>query len=175
MKSELPVKFQSADLMSVPIVLPPVPVKKRKKNKEALIEAAAFARFGVHSLRVKAETLAALGKVAEAAGIKQIGHGRIILAADNAEGALRTLGAFVDDLVKKGENTDHKLIVEIMRMVHAFNEQLIKTAEAHLTVDKQPSSGTSGQNMTMAFPSGSPVVIAVGQKQGAVEDGGTGT
>lgn len=175
MKSELPVKFQANEQLAVPIILPPVPAKKRKKASAAMVEAAAFARFGVHSLRVKAETLAALGKTAEAAGIKQIGHGRIIVAADNAEGAIRTLGAFVEDLVTKGDQVDHKLVLEIMRMVREFNDQLIKTAEAHLEVDKQLGSGHSAGATTMAFPSGAPVMIAVGKTQGAVEDGGAGT
>lgn len=170
MKSELPVKFEPAELLKLPIELPPEPpAKKNKKHKTAMADVAAFARFGVQVLRIKAQTLAALGKVAEEAGIRQIGHGKILLASDNAEQAIQTLGAFVEELKSKPGGADHKTIVELMRLVQSFNGQLIQTAQAHLQLDKHPANGTTEARITMPFPSGSPVMIAVGKPQAAVE------
>src|SRR5262245_34445578 len=116
--AQLPIKFQPAEMVNLPIELPPV--KKTKKDRSELRAAAAFAKFGVLSLRVKTETLAALGTVAEKAGIKEIGHGKIILASDNAEKAVWALNDFVDKLTKDPAAIDHRLVMDLMRLMREF-------------------------------------------------------
>lgn len=178
MKSQLPVAFKPTELLSLPIDLPPV--KQKKKDRSALKAAASFARFGVQVLRIKAETLAALGKVAEAAGIRQIGHGKIMVAADNAEQAIGMLGACVEKLSQKEGEPDHRLMIDIMRLMREFNDQMIHTAKVHLEVDRKTPALPTGTNITMPFPAGAPVMIAVGKQPSpeqaeSVEDEGTTT
>lgn len=165
MKSEkLQVSFDPGAAMALPIQLPQkLPAKKKKKHAAQMVEAAAFAKFGVQVLRVKAATLAALGKQAEAAGIRSISHGRILLAADNAEQAVATLGAIVEDMVKSDVEPKHAVLLDLMRCMHAFNAQILATAQAHLLVDKQVLPGTTEAKLTLAYPSGSPVMVAMGK------------
>jgi hypothetical protein len=161
---KLQVTFDPGAAMDLPITLPEkLPAKKKKKHSAQMQEAAAFAKFGVQVLRVKAQTLAALGKNAEAAGIRQISHGRILLAADNAEQAVQTLGGIVEDMLTSDEPVDKAVVLDIMRCIHAFNAQILATATAHLTVDKQPVAGTTEAKLTLPFPSGSPVMVAIGK------------
>lgn len=168
MKSEtLPVKFEPPQLEPVPIELSGAPKPPTRKLKKAMAEAQAFARYGVQVIRVKARVLAALGKEAEACGIKQIGHGKILLASDYAEVAIAKLGGIVDKLLKVQPSPDHELILEIMRLQREFNAQLIKTAEAHFDADKQPSSGPTMTGITIPYPPGAPVMVGVGKPPGS--------
>lgn len=163
MKSDLPVTFEPPVLEQLPIeLLPKKALKAKSPMKKAMADAQAFAKFGVQVLRVKARVLAALGKEAEQCGIKQIGHGKILLASDNAEAAITKLGGIVEELLGKQPGPDYSLILEIMRLQREFNAQLIATAQAHLLVDKQPGFGPAGNSITVAYPSGSPVMVGVG-------------
>lgn len=144
------------------ITLPPV--KKKKKHSEQMKAAAAFAKFGVHALRVKAETLAALGGAAERAGIRKLGHGRILLAADNAEQAVSSLNGYIEEMLKQDPPPDKNVILEVMRWVHAFNDQIIETAKAHFATDKAPVAGENTAHITMPYPAGQSMVVAIGQQ-----------
>lgn len=138
---------------------------QRKKHNRAAREAAAFARYGVQVLRMKATTLAVLGKHAEQAGIKQIGHGRVILASENAEMCIQTLGGLVQDLAKAKPCPDHAVILDIMRLLRDFNDQLISTAAMHIAADKQPSMEPAADRATLP-PPGATVMIAIGKENG---------
>lgn len=169
MKSEIPVTFESPQLEPLPIELKAVaqPQKPKPKDKKALAEAQAFAKFGVQVLRVKARVLAALGKEAESCGIKQIGHGKILIAAENAEAAISRLGVIIDGLLKK-DPVDYPLILEVMQMQKEFNSQIIKTAEAHFSADKQPVHIHPAVNgINIPYPAGAPIMIGVGKVPGA--------
>lgn len=147
--TELPVELNAAG-----------PKKPKAKVRRAMNEAAAFAKFGVHVLRVKAKVLASLGKEAEIAGIKHITHGRIIVAADNAETAIAKVGEIVDKILK-AEAPDYDLIANLMRLQKELNAQLLKTAEAHFSVDKQPPPPVPPANgVTVAYPPGTAVMVA---------------
>lgn len=166
MKSDLPVTFdQAAEIL--PIELKKVgPKKPTPRDRKAAISAQAFAKFGVQVLRVKARVLSALGREAEKCGIKQIGHGRILLASDNAEAAIAKLAEITDGLMKE-ENPDYELVVEVMRLQKEFNSQLLKTAEAHFNADKQPSFvPPAPPGITMPLPPGAAVMIGVGKPSG---------
>lgn len=174
MKSEIEVKFEAPTLMDVPVELKADPKKPKQKDRRAMADAAAFVKFGVQVIRVKARVLAALGKEAEQCGIKQIGHGKILLASDNAELAISKLGQIVDKLMKEPA-PDYSIVVEIMGLQREFNAQLIRSAEAHFSADKQPfiipPSGTGG--ITVPYPAGAPVMIAVGKSPGTSGTNGT--
>ena len=163
-------KFKPPELDDIPVEFQKQPAKHpKKKEKLAIANAQAFAQFGVQVLRVKARVLAALGKEAEQCGIKQIGHGKILLASDNAEAAINTLGGIVEKLLTAAPTPDYAMVVEIMRLQKEFNGQLILTAQSHFAIDKQPSNGLAANSVTVAYPSGSPVMVGIGKTQAAIE------
>jgi len=159
MKSELPVKFELQPIEEIPVV--EIPKKAKKKMTAEMIEAQTFAKFGVHSLRIKSTTLAALGKEADEAGIKHICHGRIIVAAGNAESAVTKLNQIIDDLLTR-DPVDHGLVMDVMRMLKDLNAQVIHTARVQMAAEKQQEPETGGK-ITLPFPSGSPIMIGVGK------------
>jgi hypothetical protein len=165
MKSELPVTFEPPKLEELPIELKAVasPKKPKPKDRKAMAEAQAFAKFGVQVLRVKARVLAALGREAEQCGIKQIGHGKILLASDNAEAAISKLGGIIDGLLAQEPGPDYELVLEVMQLQKEFNGQLIKTAEAHFNADKQPMAPPMNNNINIPYPAGTAVMIGVGK------------
>lgn len=168
MKSELPVKFETPVLIDLPVELKAEAKKPKPKDKKAMANAQAFAKFGVQVLRVKSRTLAALGREAQQCGIKQIGHGKILMASDNAEMAIAALGEMVDKLMKAAPGTqaapDYGLILEVMQLQKEFNNQLIKTAEAHFNADKQQIvvQPSPPNGVMVPYPQGSAVMVAVG-------------
>lgn len=162
MKSELPLVRQRIR----------TPSTKPQKYSEAAAEVAAFARYGAQVLRIKTKTLAAIGQAAEQAGIKQIGHGRIVVASENAEKAIETLGALAQDLIKSQPVSDPALILDILRLVREFNAQLIHTAQVHLSADKQSTMEPTGRLTSLPQPRAT-VMIAIDNKgNGAVDDKG---
>jgi len=167
-KSEIAVTFEAPKLEELPVELKSgAPDKPKPKDRKAISEAQAFAKFGVQVLRVKSRVLAALGKEAQDYGIKQIGHGKILVASDNAEAAIARLGIIVDKMLKDKSNVDYETILEIMRLQKEFNSQLIKAAEAHFNADKlHVPNGMPNGGLTMPFPAGAPVMIGVGKAPG---------
>lgn len=153
------------ELSVVPAELTTAEIKPTAKNRKAMAEARAFEKFGVHSLRVKSRVLAALGKDADLCGIKHMGHGKIILASNNAEEAIARLGKLADKMMKE-KTPEYATILDIMRLQKEFNAQVIKTAEAHFDADKQPiiNLPPPGGGMSV-FPAGSAVMIAPAQAQ----------
>ena len=140
-----------------------VPDKPTKRQRKAMVEAQAFAKFGIHVLRVKAKVLAELGKEADDGGIKHLGNGQVIVASGYAEDAIGRLGGVVDKLASE-EKPNFELIVEVMRLQKEFNQQLITTAQIHLNIAKSIPSETQHQ-ILHSFPAGAPVMIAVGKTQ----------
>lgn len=165
MKSEIPVKFETPVLDELPVLLKKdaAPAKPKPKARKAMADVQAFSKFGVQVLRVKAKVLAALGKEAQACGIKQIGHGKILLTSDNAEEAIAKVGSIVDKMLKQ-PNPDYDTVLEFMRLQHEFNGQLLKTAEAHFNADRQPVVlPQQPPGLTVPFPPGSAVMIGPGK------------
>lgn len=138
----------------------PEVVKPTKRQKKAMAEAAAFAKFGVHPLKLKASTIQALGKELDEAGMKHLGNGRVVVASAVAEGFIEKFGAMVDKMACS-ENPEYDKIIEMGRLIREFNQQLLTSGEIHLRVAKAglpvDASGTA-----VAFPAGTPLMIAVG-------------
>lgn len=149
-----------APIESLTVVAPKGPTKKQRK---AMAEAQAFAKFGVHALRVKTSVLAALGKEAEDAGIKHLGSGKVIVASGHAEEAIAKLGQMVEKLNGE-EKPNFALIVDLMRLQKDFNHQLIATAQVHLNMARAVTQVDQGSQITVPFPAGAPLMIAVGNK-----------
>lgn len=151
---------QLAPAPTIDLPLVPEPKKPTKKQKKAMTDAAAFAKFGVHALRVKSTVLAALGAEAEAAGIKHLGNGKVIVASANAEEAIAKLGDIADKLASQ-DKPDFALVVDVLRLLKEFNGQLITTAQVHLNMAKAIVPNEPN-NITIPFPPGAPLMVAVG-------------
>jgi hypothetical protein len=161
-KNELQVVDDQNGIDKLPIELTG---ERRQKHNEAVKDVNAFARYGSMVLRVKAQTLAALGKEAEKAGIKQIGHGRVLVASENAENAIATLGALAQDMIKVKPTPNHEVILEIMQLVREFNHQLIVTAQMHIVADRQVSMEPAAQRSSLPPPNAT-VTIAIAKENG---------
>lgn len=157
-KSDLPVKYeeQGVDKMSVN-----VPAKVKKRQKRQLDETLMFAKYGMKVMRLKASTLAALGLSAEDAGIRAIGHGKVIVASEHSEMAIGKLIDLIEEAQQSTAADKHDRIISLMRLLREFNEQLLHTAQLHLDADKRVSiePAKPGQ-VTMAFPAGQPLLVA---------------
>lgn len=162
-KTPLAVSFALPEMEPVPINLK-LKGKHRARHKARIAEAKIFARFGIQPIRLKAHTLAALGHEAEAAGIKQIGYGKVLVASDNAEEAIAALSGIVAKMMA-GDEPDYTTIMEIMKLQKEFNNQVISTAQIHINADKQVSDTDKGKSISVPYPSGAPVMIAVGKQQ----------
>jgi len=164
MSDKLPVKFEVQDLEALPIKLISPPKGYKKAANRALAEAQAFAKFGIHALRVKSKVLAMLGKEANDAGIKHLGHGKVIVASNNAEEAINKIGEMITRESEQ-EKPNFELIVELLRLQKEFNTQLIMTAQVHLNVAKAaPDDSGSGPQLTVPLPAGQPVMIVSNPK-----------
>lgn len=168
-KSKMPVRFSEQDPESVPVKPDP---KKAKVYKKAAREASAFAKFGVTVLKIKQKALAELGGLVEDLGVKKVGHGKIMLASDHAEETISMLDDIVHNLMEEDPNANHDKIVTLLQLKREFNRQLIESGQAHMSADKQPVGNHTANSISVAFPVGRPMVVAVGnQKQPEIEDG----
>ena len=111
--------------LELPAELSAEPTTPKLRVRRAVADAKAFAKFGVQVLRVKAAVLGALGTEAENAGIKQIGHGRILVASDNADTAISRIDDIIDKLLK-AKPPDYPLIADMMRLKKEFNAQVLE-------------------------------------------------
>lgn len=157
-KSELPVKFDpdQADKLVLN-----VPSKLKKRHKQATNEALMFAKYGLKVMRIKAATLAALGKSVEDAGVRSIGHGKVMVTSEASETAISKLMDMIDEAQSSNSTDKHEKILELMRLLKEFNGQLLQTAQLFLDSDKPLVSGPmKGAGVTMAFPAGQPLLVA---------------
>lgn len=155
-KSELPVTFDLATVEEMPLKLSS---KQKKKQKKQETEALMFAKYGLKVLRLKTATLAALGRAAQDAGVKAVGHGKVMVASETAEQAIARLTELVDELQLSDKATKHELIIDLMKLLREFNGQLLHTAQVHFNADKQLLIQNNTQNLTMPFPAGQPLLI----------------
>lgn len=156
-KLNVPVKFDLEKIEELPIK---ITAQEKKKRKAAINEALVFAKYGLPIMRIKAATLAALGRDIENAGVKAIGHGKVMVASENAEQAIAVIAAQIDELQKSDKPTKHDLIVTMLKLLREFNGQLLNTAQAHFNAEKQLLVQNNTANLTMPFPAGQPLFIA---------------
>lgn len=168
--SNLPAVVEQENVERMPVRITP---ERRKEYNKRVNEAAAFAKFGVKAIRIKNQTLAKLGAHAEAVGIKKVGHGKVIVASENAEEVIARLGALAQELMEKDAVANAGEIREICALQRVFNQQLIDCGQVHINADKLPSTETAGKAVSIPYPAGGSVVVAVagGQMPGIVEGG----
>lgn len=136
------------------------PTAPTKRQKRAMSDAAAFAKFGVHPLKLKASTIQALGKELDEAGMKHLGNGRVVVASEHADTFIDRFGKMIDKMACK-EDPDYDKIIEMGRLIREFNQQLLASGEIHLRVAKA-GLPVDPSGASVAFPAGTPLMIAVG-------------
>ena len=117
------------------------------------------------------KTLAAIGSDVEKLGVKQIGHGKIALAGENAHIHIERLGDLVHELQSRTPPVDPSVIVDAMALVRAFNEQLMESGKAHINADKQPVVSNTSNTLSVPFPAGTPLMIGVAPQKPVTVDG----
>ena len=130
-------------------------VAVRNKYKSALSQARSFEQFGKRILKIKMKTLAALGEEAQALGIKKIGHGKILVASENAEEAIYKLDELIDN------ETDPEIRAQLMQLRLGYNKLLLETGQAHIEAEKQALALNKSTTLTIPFSQGKPMIVAV--------------
>lgn len=162
-EAKVPVAF--SEPAPVAVSIKPDAAKLKKKYNASMAEARAFAKFGAQVIKIKSKALAELGGMVEEMGVKKIGHGKILLASDNAETAISKLDDIVEQMVNDGLEKNQDLIVTLMRLKKEFNRQLIETGNAHIDAEKSPQQQTPQHpGPQLAFPAGTPMVVAIGKQ-----------
>jgi hypothetical protein len=173
MSKPVPTTFDAGQPQEVAITPDPVmEARKRRKERlaEQMAEARVFEQFGTKILKVRMKTLAAIGSDVERLGVKQIGHGKIALAGENAHIHIERLGDLVHELQSRTPPVDPSVIVDAMALVRAFNEQLMESGKAHINADKQPAVSNTSNTLSVPFPAGTPLMIGVAPQKPVTVD-----
>lgn len=161
----LAVTFEEAPAEALPVVLSEkLQIKQRRAAKVA--EAKAYEQLGQRILRFKAKKFGEVGQyIVDTIGVKQIGHGTIISATENADQYIRRCGAIIEELMARDPPCDPEAIVAITQLIRDFNRQVLDAGEAHLRIDRQPTADPKADMLQVPFPAGQPMVIAIGQQK----------
>jgi hypothetical protein len=148
---------------AIPVALDDKAISKQKRM-ERIAEVRAHEQLGQRILKFKAKKFGAIGDyVVSKLGVKQVGHGTIVSASENADMYIQRCDALVKELMIRNPPCDPEAIVALMQLARDFNRQLLDSGEAHVRVDRQIAGETKGQEMAFPFPPGTPMMIAVNQ------------
>lgn len=151
--------------------------RKRRLERKSIkaAEAREFQKFGMGVMRANIRELTELGMDIEKHGIKNLGHGKIALAGDNAQGCISDLLDIVHEMRSNNPPAEPKAIIAAMALLKGFNEQLMDSGRSHIAATKQVEQGNLNSTLTIPFPAGTPMVIGVStQKPLPIEGGADG-
>lgn len=138
--------------------------KLTAKLKQHEAEARVYKKYGSKVLRIKLDTLTQIGEYATRVGLKKIGHGKIILAGETAEERIQELNELVIKLTKDGVPPDSKVLIELLKLQKEYAQMLFEIGKEHLAADRAPAPlPDSPHGISIPFPPGTPMVVAVGQ------------
>lgn len=160
----LAVTFEEAPAEALPVALSEkLKIKQRRAAKVA--EAKAYEQLGQRILRFKAKKFGEVGQyIVDQIGVKQIGHGTIISATENADQYIRRCGAIIEELMARDPPCDPEVIAAVMRLALDFNRQVLDAGAEHLRIDRQPTADPKADMLQVPFPAGTPMIIAVGKQ-----------
>lgn len=161
-----------SDTKSLAVLAPPPPKTQKQKLKEELEDAKLFEALGSKIIKVKTRTYHALGQHAEKLGIKCVGHGRILVAGENAEKAFRACTELIESHATSGKEGSDIRVIQLLELLSVFNKQILESGEAHLRADKQPSNALPTKGVNMAFPRGKVVGVVVKDDPQAIQKPG---
>lgn len=137
----------------------------RQRRAARLADARAYEQLGQRLLKFKAKKFGEVGQyIVDSLGVKKVGHGTIISASENADQYIQRCDAIAKELLARQPPCDPAVIVSLMQLIRDFNRQLLDSGEAHIRVDRQPTAGLEDNKISVPFPPGTPMMIAVGQQ-----------
>lgn len=138
----------------------------RQRSRTRIAEARAYEQLGQRVLKFKARKFGAVGEyIVTTLGVKKVGHGTIISASENADQAIQRCDALVQEMLAKDPPCDPDVVVALMQLKRDFNQQLLDSGEAHLRIDRQPTVGPESNTLSVPFPAGTPMMLAIGKQQ----------
>ena len=140
---------------------PPLSKTKKQKLKQALEEAKLYEALGSKILKVKTRTYHALGQHADKLGLRLVGHGRILVAGENAETAFQNCLDLIEAHATSGKEGSDIRVIQLMELLGMFNKQILESGEAHIRADKQPNTAPTAKGTHMSFPRGKVVGMVV--------------
>lgn len=165
MSEEIAVTYHAGQPEDLPVQLDDRALRLQR-SRARVAEARAYEQLGQRVLKFKARKFGQVGEyIVTTLGVKKVGHGTIISASENADQAIQRCDALVQELLAKDPPCDPDVIVALMQLKRDFNQQLLDSGEAHLRIDRQPASAPEGNNLSIPFPAGQPMMIAIGKQQ----------
>lgn len=145
-------------------------VAVRKKYKDALIEAKAFEQFGGKVIKIKMKSIAAIGSDLDKLGAKKIGHGRIVVSAEDAASAIAICDERIAAYSEADPPVDPQIIVALLEVRLGYTRLMLDSGKAHIDAEKQLAAvNRTTSNIAMSFPQGQPMVVAV-KATNSIED-----
>lgn len=161
----LAVTFEEAPAETVEVALDERALA-RQRRAARLADARAYEHLGQRLLKFKAKKFGEVGNyIVEKLGVKKVGHGTIISASENADQHIQQCDALAKELLARDPPCDPEVIVALMQLARDFNRQLLDSGEAHLRIDRQPNVDPKADTLSVPFPAGTPMMIAVNQPQ----------
>lgn len=146
-----------------------ITVRPSKRHNKELAKAKTFAKFGVETIRIRTKALSELGELVHELGIKQVGHGKILLASNHAEAAIDKVDELVEKELKSDKLLCHERVIALLELKEKFNKQLMASGAAHIAATKQTMMVAPVTGTNIAFPAGTPLMVAVGNQPPANE------
>lgn len=149
-------------------VIPPSPIQKKAAAlKQQAAEAQIMQQLGAKVMRIKAKTLKSLGDTIQVCGIRSIGHGRFVVAAEQAEQAFVKCGELIEKLTAGNKEGLDPKVLDLLQLQSTFNSQIIAIAKEELDSDRQPDAGKKGGAYPLPFPPGKNMAILIESNNGS--------
>lgn len=175
MSEPVPTEFNEQAAVEVPITPDPA-AERRKRHRQKMAERAAniraFEQIGMRVMKIRVKTLSAVGVDIEKAGIKNFGHGVIAHSGEQAQNMIDELGDIVQELRSRTPPVDPMVIIEAIALQRQLNEQVLESGKSHINATKQVEPENKGNQMSVAFPAGTPMMIGVPPQKASEIDGG---
>jgi len=132
---------------------------KIKKLKEDLEDAKIFESLGAKVIKIRSKALKAIGANVEELGVQQIGQGRIVVGAENAERAFAKCGELIEKSIEATSGLPTPTALELLHLQREFNQQIIDCGEKQIDSCRQRDNKPTGQKPVFTFPPGKTAVI----------------
>jgi hypothetical protein len=140
-----------------------IAIRAKERAAAAMVKAKTFEQFGMKVIRVKAKAEAAIGKYAQQMGIKQMGHGKVVIVGDIAREAIDTITDIIEEMRARVPPCDPEIILELLQTQRDFSRLLLDTGQAHLQADRNANAASDAGKIAIPFAQGTPLMVAIGK------------
>ena len=146
-----------------------IAIKAKERAANALTKAKTFEQFGMRVIKVKAKAEAAIGEYAQKLGIKQLGHGKVVIVGDVAQQAADTIAEVIEEMRARVPPCNPDVLVELLQAQRDCLRLLLDIGQAHLQADRQANAPSDAGKIAIPFAQGAPVMVAIGKAPTAIE------